>query len=258
VVASQGGPPTFSADGHWWWDGAAWQPAISPDRRWRWDGRAWIAIGETRPPSGLSTGALVAIIASGAVVILLVVSVLAYIGFSRLGSTQSSGGLFPAAGGSPAATGIPQAGAIPCDQLEHTQVHYHILLRILNQGSPVAIPTNVGRTASCLYWLHMHTGEPGIIHVEAPADRIFTLGDFFAVWGAWSGSPQPLDSNHVWSLTLDASQRLLVYVDRDDGAGPVPFPGDPKAIVLQSHEIITLEIAPPVVSPVGSPFPNGF
>jgi hypothetical protein len=47
-------------------------------------------------------------------------------------------------------------------------------------------------------------------------------------------------------------------VDRDDGAGPVAFSGDPKAIVLRSHEIITLEITPPMVNPAGSPFPNGF
>ena len=256
-MAAQGGPPTVSADGYWWWDGAAWQPAISPDRRWRWDGRAWIAIGETRPTSGLSTGALVTLIASGAVVVLVVVSVLAYIGFSRF-SSQSSGGVFPSATGPPVPTGAASTGAIPCDQLEHTQVHYHIVLRILNQGNPVPIPTDVGRTASCYYWLHMHTGEPGIIHVESPGDRIFSLGDFFEVWGAWARKPQPLDSTHVSSFTLTADQKLLVYVERDDGLGPVAFPGDPKAIVLRPREIITLEIAPPTVSPVGSPFPSGF
>lgn len=254
---AQQGPPAFSADGYWWWDGTAWQPAISPDRRWRWDGRAWIAVGEARPPSGLSTGALVAIIATVAVVVLVVVSVMAYVGFSRV-SSQSSGGLFPNASGPPGSTGIPQTGAIPCDQLEHTQVHYHILLRIFNQGNAFAIPTDVGRTGSCFYWLHMHNGEPGLIHVESPADRIFTLGDFFQVWGDWAGAPRPLDASHVSSITLTANQRLLVYVDRDDSAGPVAFPGDPKAIVLTSHEIITLEITPPMVSPAGSPFPNGF
>jgi hypothetical protein len=199
----------------------------------------------------------VAIIAAVAVVVLVVVSVMAYIGFSRVGS-QSSGGLLPNATGSPAPTSAAPTGPIPCDQLEHTQVHYHILLRIFNQGNPVAIPTDLGRTASCYYWLHMHTGEPGLIHVESPADRVFTLGDFFAVWGTWSGSPQPLDSTHVSSFTLAGDQKLLVYVDRDDGAGPVAFPGDPKAIVLRSHEIITLAIAPPTVNPAGSPFPSGF
>jgi hypothetical protein len=103
----------------------------------------------------------------------------------------------------------------------------------------------------------MHTGEPGIIHVESPADRTFTLGDFFQVWGAWTGSPQPLDSTHVSSITLSGNEKLLVYVDGGDGAGPVAFPGDPKAIVLRSYEIITLVIAPPMVSPP-SQFPSGF
>jgi hypothetical protein len=211
-------------------------------------------MGETRPTSGLSTGALVAIIASAAAVVLVVVSVMAYIGFSRFSGNQPSVGFFPTAAGSPTSGA---AGSIPCDQLEHTQVHYHALLQIFNQGQAVAIPTSLGRTTSCYYWLHMHTGEPGIIHVESPADRIFTLGDFFQVWGAWTGSPQPLDSTHVSSITLSGNERLLVYLDGGDGAGSVAFPGDPKAIVLRSREIITLEIAPPMVSPP-SQFPSGF
>jgi len=211
---------------------------------------------QARPTSGLSTGALVAIVASAAVVVLVVVSVMAYVGFSRVNGNQSSGSFFPNATGSPT-SGAPQSGSIPCDQLEHTQVHYHALLQIFNQGQAVAIPTNLGRTAACLYWLHMHTGEPGIIHIESPADRIFTLGDFFQVWGAWSGSPQPLDSTQVSSITLSGNEKLLVYLDGGDGAGPVAFPGDPKAIELRSHEIITLEVAPPMVSPP-SQFPSGF
>jgi len=213
-------------------------------------------MGQTRPTSGLSTGALVAIVASAAVVVLVVVSVMAYVGFSRVNGNQSSGSFIPNATGSPT-SGALQAGSIPCDQLEHTQVHYHALLQIFNQGQAVAIPTNLGRTAACLYWLHMHTGEPGIIHIESPADRIFTLGDFFQVWGAWSGGPQPLDSMHVSSITLSGNEKLLVYRDGGDGAGPMAFPGDPKAIVLRSHEIITLEVAPPMVSPP-SQFPSGF
>jgi hypothetical protein len=198
----------------------------------------------------------VAIIASAAVVVLVVVSVMAYVGFSRVNGNPSSGGSFPTATGSPT-SGAAQAGAIPCDQLEHTQVHYHAFLQIFNQGHAVAIPTNLGRTAACLYWLHMHTGEQGIIHVESPADRTFTLGDFFQVWGAWEGSPQPLDSTHVSSISLSGNEKLLVYLDGGDGAGAVAFPGDPKSIVLRSHEIITLEIAPPAVSPP-SQFPSGF
>src|SRR5260370_8626354 len=71
---------------------------------------------------------------------------------------------------------------IPCVQLEHTQVHYHAFLQILNQGSTVFIPTDLGRSSTCYYWLHMHTNEAGIIHIESPSARPFTLGDFFDVW----------------------------------------------------------------------------
>ena len=126
-------------------------------------------------------------------------------------------------------------------------------------GRSVSIPTDVGRTGLCYYWLHMHSGEPGIIHVEAPADRTFTLGDFFAVWGAWGGKAQPLDSAHVSSFVLARDQRLVVYVDRGSGEGPQLFTGDPKTIVLDNHEVITLEISPPtVVPPPPFTWPAGF
>ena len=82
------------------------------------------------------------------------------------------------------------SGSIPCDQLEHTQVHYHAFLQIVAQGAKVHIPTDVGRKLGCYYWLHMHTSEEGIIHIESPADRTFTLGDFFDVWSAWGGVPE--------------------------------------------------------------------
>lgn len=139
--------------------------------------------------------------------------------------------------------------SIPCDLLEHTQLHYHAFLQILNQGNSVSIPTDVGRTSSCYYWLHMHTNESGIIHIESPSDRTFTLGDFFDVWSDWGQAPQLLDSTHVGTLTLTSGQKLAVYIDIGDGRGAKLFSGDPRSIVLQSHEVITLEITPPAVNP---------
>jgi hypothetical protein len=243
----------FSPDGYWWWDGAAWQPALSPDGMWRWSGQAWIATGPMRASSrGLSTGALVAIIAGVTALVLVVVAILGYAAVSRF-NTQP-----------PAATHAGPAGqgatsSIPCDQLEHTQVHYHAGLQITYQGRAASIPTTVGRSAFCYYWLHMHTGEPGIIHVEAPADRTFTLGDFFAVWSAWGAKAQPLDSTHISSFVLAPDQKLVIYVDSGSGEGPQLFVGDPKTIVLKNHEVITLEITPPaVVPPPAFAWPPGF
>ena len=159
-----------------------------------------------------------------------------------------------------AASPTPSAlTAIPCDQLEHTQVHYHAFLQILNQGSTVSIPTDVGRSSACYYWLHTHTNEAGIIHIESPSDRTFTLGDFFDVWSDWGQAPQLLDSTHVGRLTLTGTQKLAVYVDLGDGKGAASFSGNPRGIVLENHEVITLEITPPSVNPP-PPFswPAGF
>jgi hypothetical protein len=153
---------------------------------------------------------------------------------------------------------VPAAAGIPCDALEHTQVHYHAALQILYQGNPVSIPTDVGRLSTCFYWLHVHAESPGVIHIEAPKGRTFTLSDFFKVWAASKGTPEPLDATHVSSFTLTGDQKLVVYVDLGDGTGPQVYTGDPAAIVLKEKEVITLEITPPSVNPPPKfTFPSG-
>jgi hypothetical protein len=152
----------------------------------------------------------------------------------------------------------PTAAGIPCDQLEHTQVHYHAALQILYHGTPLNMPSDAGRLSTCLYWLHVHAESPGVIHVESPVGQTFTLGQFFAVWSASKGTPEPLDATHVSSLTLGPADKLVVYIDKQDGKGAQLYTGDPKAIVLVNHEIITLEITPPTVTPPPSfTFANG-
>jgi hypothetical protein len=153
----------------------------------------------------------------------------------------------------------PQSAAgIPCDQLEHTQVHYHAALQIVYQGNILPIPANIGISGdpaapTCFYWLHVHAANEDVIHIESPATDTFTLGQFFAVWSTWSkaqgGSNEPLDATHVSTLTLTPDEKLVVYIDLQDGKGPTVYTGDPKAIVLKAHEVITLEITPPAVTP---------
>jgi hypothetical protein len=151
----------------------------------------------------------------------------------------------------------PAAG-IPCDQLEHTQVHYHAALQIVYQGNVLPIPANIGISGdptapTCFYWLHVHAANPNVIHIESPANQTFNLGQFFSVWSTWSkaqgGPNEPLDATHVSTLTLTPDEKLVVYIDLQDGKGPTVYAGDPKAIPLKSHEVITLEITPPEVTP---------
>jgi hypothetical protein len=60
-------------------------------------------------------------------------------------------------------------------------------------------------------------------------------------------------------MTLSTGQALVVYVDADDGSGPHIYSGDPQKIALRDHEMITLEITPPTLSPPPAfTWPDGF
>ena len=114
---------------------------------------------------------------------------------------------------------------IPCEAMEAQGFHIHAHLELWKGGRPVPIPAGVGIVGGCFYWLHTHTPD-GILHVEAPADRQFTLSQFFAVWG--SSAPQPDPGSKVWI---------------DQGQGFQPYEGDWENIVLTDKEKIS--IGPP-------------
>lgn len=135
---------------------------------------------------------------------------------------------------------------IPC-QAEMVQVHVHGHLALFVDGKQVQIPAFIGMAPTpqggCLYWLHTH-GPDGIIHVEAgspdnPGGGHYTLGNFFDIWG------QPLSGNQVGPF----KGPVTAYVNG------VQYIGDPKAIPLQSHKQIVLEVGKPVVPPPIYSFP---
>ena len=157
-------------------------------------------------------------------------------------------------------------GPIPCDRLEQTQVHYHAAIQILDNGTLHPIPGGIGITGgetapTCFYWLHVHSANQDVIHIESPATRTFTLGDFFKVWDAWSTANgtghQVLSSTQVAQLQVTTGQQVFVYVDLQDGKGPTLWDGDPNSIELKSHEVITVEIAGAATTPPAFTFTSG-
>jgi hypothetical protein len=129
-------------------------------------------------------------------------------------------------------------GGIACDAQEGQRIHIHQHLVIFDHGKQVAIPDNVGQPAGrrCIYWLHTHTPD-GIIHIEAPLDRSFTLGDFFKVWN------QPLSKTTAASAHAAKGATLRVWVDGK------PFAGDPRTIPLKAHTDVVIEAGPPFPTP---------
>ncbi len=89
-----------------------------------------------------------------------------------------------------AADGKPIAG-IQCEHEEYGDFHIHAHLDIFIDGKPYQVPAFVGivQAEQCLYWMHTHDAT-GLIHIEAPRQRAFTLGQFFVLWKATAiGAP---------------------------------------------------------------------
>jgi hypothetical protein len=135
---------------------------------------------------------------------------------------------------------------------EMLKVHVHAHLALFNKGQQIAIPYGIGIVkpfqanngfvgmGQGIYWLHTHDAT-GIIHVESPDDRTYTLGQFFDIWG------QSLTSSEV--AGLKGTVRAFV-----DGK---PYSGSPRGIVLGAHTQITLEVGAPFVAPPTYTFPAG-
>jgi len=135
------------------------------------------------------------------------------------------------------ASGIATIGGIACDPNEQVSYHVHSHLIIRVDGTLETIPGDVGRYSTCLFWLHTHATS-GIIHIEAPSERTFTLGQFFDVWG------KPLDGTHVADWTAPAGSKVWVFVDGKQQDV------DPRSIELKDIESIELQVGPSPIEPI--------
>ncbi len=160
----------------------------------------------------------------------------------------------PLAGTSSAASGGKVDG-IRCQRSEKLIFHIHSHLTIFVNGQQRQVAGGVGIPGSrevtspqgpvanggnCFYWLHTHAPD-GIIHVESPIHRTYTLGNFFDEWGLPLG-PSVLgpDQGHV----------VAIYNGK-------LYESNPRDIPLNSHAQIQLEIGKPLVAPEKITFPNG-
>lgn len=96
--------------------------------------------------------------------------------------------------------------ALACDKEMADGFHIHSTLEIVVNGEAIPLPVNIGVQETCMSVLHTHTPD-GLIHVESPEKRDFTLGDFFAVW------EKPFSKDEILSYKTDATHRIVVTVD---------------------------------------------
>jgi hypothetical protein len=144
------------------------------------------------------------------------------------------------------ASGQPVDG-ISCQTSEQTIFHIHAHLTIFVNGVARQVPAAIGipgaqaqntpqgpfiSSGTCFYWLHTHAAD-GIVHIESPVHRTYTLGNFFDEWG------QPLGPDQVGPARGHVT---AIY------NGQV-YQGNPRNIPLTAHAQIQLEVGTHLVAP---------
>jgi hypothetical protein len=148
---------------------------------------------------------------------------------------------------------------IACQTTEKLLFHIHAHLAVFVNGRQRYIPYGIGigpplegsssggvtggpfvDSGSCFAWLHTHDMS-GIIHIESPVVRTFTLGNFFDIWG------QPLGNDQVGP----AKGPVKAFLNGK------PYAGAVRSIPLSAHNLIQLDVGTPSVAPQPFSFPPG-
>jgi hypothetical protein len=136
---------------------------------------------------------------------------------------------------------------IGCNPMEQAVFHIHAHLDIIINGVYFLVPSQIGIPGNCFYWLHTHD-ESGIIHIEAPMHRDFTLGQFFDIWNMKLGNSQ------IFNYVANANNPLNVYIN----GTKVPDGTNYRDIKLHAHDEIAIVYgAPPSTIPTSYTFPEG-
>jgi hypothetical protein len=149
-----------------------------------------------------------------------------------------------------------QIDDISCQSGEQVAFHIHAHLTIVVAGHSRQVPAGIGIAApyevaltpagrfvagaSCFMWLHTHAAD-GIVHIESPVKRTYTLGEFFDIWG------QPLSRRRIGPAHGAVTALFNGHV----------FTGNPRQIPLLAHSQIQLELGQPLLAPNEIRFPNG-
>ena len=152
---------------------------------------------------------------------------------------ESGPALAPATSTTPGTT----VDGVQCAPIEQLVYHIHAHLQVYVDGQPRALPGAIGLLGpvaqqtpygsfygaqQCYYWLHTHASD-GVIHIESPSVRVYTLGNFFDEWH------QPLSATHV----AGADGEVVAFLNGKR------WTKGPRAIPLVPHASIQLDVGSP-------------
>jgi hypothetical protein len=139
---------------------------------------------------------------------------------------------------------------LPALPAEGTVVHIHQHVDILFEGQRVPLAANTGIDPGGQFISPLHTHDAtGIVHVESPTVRTFTLGQFFDVWGV------SLSASELGGQSTGNGNVLHVWVNG------LRVKGDPAKVELAAHQEIVIAYGSPAQMPKQVPstyqFPQG-
>jgi hypothetical protein len=158
-------------------------------------------------------------------------------------AADTSGDTSPANSLAPVWKGLTgqSVDGVSSDTSEQLAYHIHAHLSIYINGEQKVVPYGIGivgpwaseqtgdgpfiDSGSAFYYLHTHDAT-GVIHIESPTQKTYTLGQFFAEWN------QPLSGTQVGP---DKGQ-LTVFVNGS------AYTGDPAGITLTAHKVIQIDV----------------
>ena len=125
---------------------------------------------------------------------------------------------------------------IECAEAEQFAFHIHTQFNItINNQSSYPIPAGIGIIPNnCIYWMHTHD-ESGLIHIESPIKKEFTLGQFLDIWNRFNSSDTVVQ--HITNNNINGT--ILVYINGTQMNNST----DHKDIELKDRGNITLIIS---------------
>jgi len=136
---------------------------------------------------------------------------------------------------------------IQCQSLAQLAYTTYAHLQVYVDGRSRALPGGIGMVGAtthpaprglvfaahtCMYWVHTRAAD-GLISVESPVPRQYTLGDFFRIWNQPLGTDRVADARGPVTATVNGKR----------------WPGDPAAIPLSEHADIDLAVGRPLPTP---------
>jgi hypothetical protein len=136
------------------------------------------------------------------------------------------------------AAGLPMLGS------EGNVKHIHAHLDVQVDGQAVSVPADIGidRASGTISPLHTHDAT-GVIHIESPVKRQFSLGEFFSEWDV------SLSTDNIGALRAADGKNLRVFVNGTQKTG------NPATITFGPHDEIAVIYGTP---PPGETIPSKY